>query len=724
MKGLSFLLNPQSVAVVGASPDSTKLNGLALEYLLKHDFQGRIYPVNPKYPEIRGLKCYPSVDDLPEGIDAAEILVSRERVLEVIRQCARKEVKSAIVFSSGFGEIGSKGTQAQNKMTSIAKSSGMILHGPNCNGIVNFLQRIPLSFTPILECKNLRVGNIGLISQSGGLGSHLLLKIYKNYANNFGCSYYIGTGNEAANTFEDYLKFLVNDEYTEVIACIIETFRKGKAFLRIAEEAFNKKKPIVLFKLAVSDLGKKVALSHTAAVGGEQSVTNSILRQKGVVVVDTLEDLMNGCLLLSKFKEIEGFRLGVVTDSGGMASLAADLCEKLGLRLPSLKTPSAKEITELMSFGNPRNPLDLTGQSVSDIGYFASALNSFYKNPDFDVISMVLSGDTPEEIENQVDEVANLAKLYKKPTLVSYEVVPNKEAEKNLIDKLKDSDIPFFTSIASCFRASSCVSQHVAFHSGKSPFDKRFSSKLTNQKYRELQAIARQNDEFILEPHGTRLLETFGIPLAPGRFVTSLQQALKAAEDIGYPVAVKAISASIPHKTEAGAICLHVQNNAELQKAYKQVIAATKKFEPNAELDGLLVQQMIKSEIEFAMGFYHSNEFGPVVAFGLGGIYVEVFRDIAFRSAPLRTCDAEEMITELRCYNILKGTRGRGKLAIGSIIPALVNLSEFAIATSKYISELDLNPIYVFPEGRGVLAIDYLIKRKTRKDFTKGSLTS
>jgi len=707
LKDLNSLMNPKSVAIVGASPDFTKLNGMPLKYILVHQYSGNIYPVNPKYKEIKGIKCYPTISDLPDHIDVAEILVGSGKVIDVLAQCAQKKVKSAIVFSSGFDEIGSRGGDVQKKMKAIAEETGMIIHGPNCNGIVNFVKKIPLSFTPILNSEKLYDGKVGLISQSGGLGSHTLLHVFGDRHRSLRFSYYIGTGNEAALTLEDYLEFLVNDENTEVIACIVEGFRNGRRFMEISDQAFDRRKPIVILKLGVSEIGKNATMSHTAVVSGSRFVIDGLFKQKGILGVQTLEDLIDSCALFEKFKDIKSCRVGIITDSGGGAGLTADACDRYALSLPPLNDTMLKEIGTMMAFGNPGNPLDLTGQSVGDVNLFEKSLELFYRSPDFDIIVIVIAADIPEGVEKQAATIIQQAEIFNKPTLTIFGVASSPRVEE-AIEALKAKNIVVFPNIDSCFRAISNLAKYCSFQSNKLKMGDDTKISFKPVKSEDIRKVASGEEVGITEPEGSELLNKFGLPFANSRFVKSLNGAVKAAKEVGYPVVLKAVSPQISHKTEAKAVRLNVRNRMELEKAYHEVIANSKKFSPAADIKGVLVQEMINDGVEVIMGFAHDDQFGPVVVFGLGGIFVEVLKDVSFRIAPITRYDATEMIRGIKGYEILTGARNRKEADIDAIIESLIKISRMAMETSGYLRELDLNPVFVFEKGKGIKVVDYL----------------
>lgn len=718
MKDLTPLLNPKSVAIIGASPDFAKLNGLPFKYLLLHNYSGNIYPVNPKYKEIKGIKCYPSVLDLPDNIDVAEILVGSGRVIDVLKQCVEKKVKSVIIFASGFDEIGIRGGDAQKIMKQIAEETGMIIHGPNCNGVINFIEKIPLSFTPILNSETLIEGKVGLVSQSGGLGSHTLLHVYGDRQRSFRFSYYMGTGNEAVLSLEDYVEFFINNDHTEVIACVVEGFRKGRRFIEIADQAFLKGKPIVILKLGVSDLGKKATMSHTAAVAGSRFVVDGFFKQKGILGVRNLEELIDTCNILEKFKNVKSCGVGIVTDSGGSAGLTADACDRYGIPLPPLNDKMINEIGSMMAFGNPGNPLDLTGQSVGEANLFDKSLELFYQHPDYDVIVIVISADVPEGVEKQAESIIHLAEIYKKPTLVVFGVISHKKVEE-AIEKLKAKNIVVFSNIDPCFRAISDLSKYCDFRNGKLKMGGVSEISFEIKKSENLKKYFAGKDTVVIEPEGNNLLKGFGIPLAKSRFVESFEGALKAADEIGYPIAVKAVSSQIPHKTEAKVIHLNVREKVELKKAYNEVIDNAMKFNPAAEVKGVLLQEMVNDGVEIVMGFSHDDQFGPTVVFGLGGIFVEVLKDVSFRVAPLTEYDAWEMVKEIKGIEILKGARNRKECDINAIVDGLLKISKLAMETSGYIKELDLNPVYVFEKGKGMKAVDYLFVKNDPSDFKK-----
>jgi acyl-CoA synthetase (NDP forming) len=706
---LSRLLDPESVAIVGVSENPARIGGRLFKYLTKHGYQGRLTLVNPKYQELNGVACYPSVSDIPFPIDCALIAVPEKYVLSVLSECADSKVGSAVIFSSGFAEMGRAGKQAQNQLKELARTKNLRICGPNCIGLINFNSHIALSFSQLLETDKLIPGNIGFISQSGALGGSLVNRAQDQ---KIGLSYFISSGNEADLDVSDYIKYLVlHDPNTKVIAAVIEGFKDGAKFIEAAELAHMHQKPLIVLKIGETEVGQKAAASHTGSMTGSDAVTDAVFNQKGVIRVHHYDDLLQTAALFSKRRIPRGNRVGILTSSGGAGIIMADYYTKLGLTVPepSEKT-NALASKEIAAFGRIANPFDLTGQIFSDPDMFKRCMKLFVEDDNFDIVQVNVSMVAGQSSEQRATMLLESIGESTKP-IVSWWAAGS--LSEPGIRKLNGSQAALFKSPERCAVAVKSLVEYHKFLRTPSGPDLSASDTDDPISAKKAQDLLAAGDKSLSEHQSKTLLDLYGIPVTREQVAESSQEAVRLAEEIGFPVALKIDSPDILHKSEAGAIRLGLNSQAEVIRFYDEIIASAQIHNPKAEINGVLVQEMIRDGTEVMIGMSQDPQFGPTIAFGLGGIFVEVLKDISLRVAPLSTSDAEQMVKEIKAYQILQGVRGRKPSDIAAIIDVLLRISRLALDCKDIISEIDINPLIVFDEGCGLKAADALVVLKT-----------
>jgi acetyltransferase len=705
---LSRLLDPESVAIVGVSENPARIGGRLFKYLTKHGYQGRLSLVNPKYQELNGVACYPSVSDIPFPLDCALIAVPGKYVLSVLSECADNKVGSAVIFSSGFAEMGQAGKQAQNQIEELARTKNLRICGPNCIGLINFNSHIALSFSQLLETDKLIPGNIGFISQSGALGGSLVNRAQDQ---KIGLSYFISSGNEADLEVSDYIKYLVlHDPYTKVIAAVMEGFKNGAKFIEAAELALEHQKPLIVLKIGETEVGQKAAASHTGSMTGSDAVIDAVFNQKGVIRVHHYDDLLQTAALFSKRCKLQGNRVGILTSSGGAGIIMADYYTKLGLTVPE---PSEKTNTlaskEIASFGRIANPFDLTGQIFSDPDMFKRCMKLFVEDENFDIVQVNVSMVAGQSSEQRSTMLLESIGESTKP-IVSWWAAGS--LSEPGIRKLNGSQVALFKSPERCAAAVKSLVQYHGFlkiPSGPDLSTSDTDDSISTPKARDLLAAG---DKSLSEHRSKTLLELYGIPVTREQVAESPREAARLAEEIGFPVALKIDSPDILHKSEAGAIRLGVNSRAEVIRFYDEIIAKAQVHNPNAGINGVLVQEMIPDGTEVMIGMSQDHQFGPTIAFGLGGIFVEVLKDISLRVTPLSQSDAEQMVKEIKGYPILQGVRGKKRSDIDAIVDVLLRISRLSRDWEDTIAEIDVNPLIVLDEGRGVRAADALVVLK------------
>jgi len=701
---LQSLLNPQSVALIGVSKDSSRIGGRILKYLKQHGYGGRILPVNPKYEEIGEEKCYPSLASIPFEIDVALIAVPEESVPSVLEEGGRKGVKSAIIYSAGFSELGTTGETKQKRIKQVAEAYGMAVCGPNCVGIVGVHNKTAMSFSQVLDLPRLIPGNIAFISQSGALGGATLNRVQDA---GIGISYFVSTGNEAVLESADFMEYLLNDPNTSVIMALVEGIRDGGKFLRVADLAIQRGKPIVVMKVGRTEAGGRAASSHTGSMTGSDAVYEAVFRQKGIVRVKEIEDLYLTASVLAKCPRPRGNRVGIITTTGGGGVILTDHLVEMGMTLPELSARTVDRLTEAAAaFGVVKNPLDLTAQVVNDPLLFPKSMEALVQDESLDSVIVAMAMVAGERSRERASHIIRTAESTEKPILTWWAAG---SLSKPGTQTLEESRVPLFTSPERCVKALSALVRYSRFletHGREAPGPAVLPDRL------RIEALLEPRGQGMTEDEGKRILSSYGIPITREELGKNPEEVKKAASRIGYPVALKVVSPQIKHKTEAGGLRLNIKSEEEIEKTYGDIHENVKRYDPAAEINGMLVQEMVPPGKEVIIGVLRDPQFGPMVMFGLGGVFVEVLKDFSLRHAPLKAEDAWEMVREIRGYKILEGVRGEERSDLEAIVQTLMAVSRLAVDLGEVFSEMDINPLAVYPGKGGVKAIDCLfIKR-------------
>lgn len=695
---------PQSVAIIGASSNLDSISGRPIKYLANNGYQGKIYPVNPKYSEIAGFRCYPSVADIPEEVDLAIVAVSVQRMFDALEECAARGVKNAVIFTSGFAEVGEDGRQLQERLANLARTSGMRICGPNCIGTVNLPGQVVASFSPVFEKTGYKPGPVGLVSQSGALG-HGLFTIASDAG--LGFSYVISSGNEVDLTVADYLHFMIEDPNTRVILVYLEGWRDGAEFFNLARQASRQSKPILVLKVGRTQVGSKAAISHTASLTGSHAVYAALFRQTGVLMANDLSDLVDMALAFVPGKIPTGNGLAVVTASGGAGILMADHAEDHGLVLPELDGTTKEELLQIIPpFGSAMNPVDVTGQILHDTTLFRRAMNILLADPRIHMVTVMLTTVTGQLAQQLVTDIAAVAAATDKPVVVTWSGAKGLAPEARQL--LKDQGVPCYDTPGQTARALGALVRYGQFMR-KNRGDAARAASCIRQSPGDTGWLQEIPSSALTERQSKKLLQSYGIPVTREDLATTAKEAGDLAEKLGFPVCVKIESKDIAHKTEAKAIRLNLSTREEVEAAFREVTANARAYSPAAEIRGAVVQEMVGKGIEVILGVNNDSPFGPVIMFGLGGIFVEVLKDVSCRIAPLTREDAEEMISEIKGYPLLQGVRGEPPADVDALVGTLLRLCELAFDLRGEIKELDINPLIVLPRGQGVKVADALV---------------
>jgi acetate---CoA ligase (ADP-forming) len=690
MASIHKMLNPRSLAVIGATP-RLQYGGRFLAAALKAKDRVQVYAVNPRYDEIMGIPSYASVTDLPEAPDLVGIVVPYNQVLPTLQECHRKGVGAAIVISAGFAERGVEDRRdLQSQLGAFARESGLRLSGPNCLGLANVKDDIWA--TSSSRGADGLTGPVGLICQSGAtaFGPFLVRAV----DNGIGFSYIISTGNEADLDFSDFARYLLDDSTTRVIAGFVEGFKDAGKFLEVAKLAAERGKPIVMIKIGRSELGARAARSHTAALTGSDALYDAVFKQYGVVRVQSYDELLEVSHLLAHTPKLTQPGIAVVSHSGGISSLTADMCGQAGLDLPPLSDQARDAINSvLQGFGWAANPSDVTGYANS--ASFPQIMDAMLNETQVGTLVVASAG-----ADSQAEQVISLRDRSAKG--IAFLWTGSLGATAGLA-KLKSANIPVFYAPDTLARG---LKYRLDYHTWR---DRRLADgfgsapALTAERLRGLGRVT------LSESESKQLIAAWGIPVTQEVRVDSAEAAVEAAQRLGYPVVLKVDSPDILHKTEAGVVRLGVRDAAQVRTAYADIRARAAAYAPNAIISGVLVQEMVTEGVEVIVGLSYDVQLGPTILFGSGGVMVEVYNDVALRRCPITQAEARTMLSDVKGARVLHGFRGRPAADVEALTQALVHVSHLAMQLDGRLAELDINPLLVLPAGRGVKAVDALV---------------
>ncbi|MFD1787938.1 acetate--CoA ligase family protein [Sphingomonas floccifaciens] len=692
MPDLSRLLTPRSVVIVGASPTPGALGNSVLRNLERHGYAGAIHLINPKRDEIDGRPCLKSIDDLPDGVDAAVLAIPGPAVLGAVQALAKRGVGAAIIFSAGFAEGGEEGLAAQAEVARIAAEHGMIVEGPNCLGLVNYAAGVPLTFVeaPVLDLAGKPA--VGIVSQSGAmavvLGTTLMAK-------GLGITVSVSTGNEAASGVEDYVEHLIDDPATPAIAMIVEQFRKPARFLALAERARAAGKHIVLLHPGTSSAARESAATHTGAMAGDWQLMRAKVERAGVILVDSLEALGDVVELAVRSQPVKRGGTAVLTESGAFKALTLDLAESIGLDLPAMSGDTVAAMrAAIPDFIPVSNPMDLTAQALVDPDLYRRTLIPLLADDAYAALVFGIIQTDPATAARKfpyiIDAVTALAPT--KPVIFAG-LDDGAPVPAEYIDGLRAIGVTYFPSPDRAFRA------------------------LRHLLRRAERDFARAEAEpvtldlppgVIPEYRAKQLLAPVGIPFPAGGFAATVDEAKVVAARIGYPVAIKAQAAALSHKSDAGGVILNIADDAALEAAWERLYGNVAAYDGSIVLDGAQVEAMGKRGVELIVGARNDPDWGPVILVGFGGVTAELLHDVRLLPIDL-TKDA--IVAELRALKqgaLLDGYRGSPALDVAAVADLIANLGR-VLAGTPSIREVDLNPVVVYPRGEGVVALDALI---------------
>jgi acetyltransferase len=672
--------------------------------LQRFGYAGRVFPINPRYGEIDGLPCYPDLASTPEPADTVVVAIPAEQVPAVLAKAVDRGVRGAVVLSSGFAEAGPAGQARQAVVERLAAERGLLVCGPNCYGVFNI--RLA-SATFSADMRDPLAGSVAVVSQSGGF-SHAIAE-HLMQQRRVGLSYIVSCGNQAGVTVEDYVEYLVEDPDTAVIGVFVEGFKQPAKLRQVAARARDRRKPIVALKVGRSENARQAVLAHTGSLAGTPEVIEAVLRQSGIIQVTSLNEMLDTLALLPAARVVRrsGWRTAVLSGLGGECGRVADVADREGVELPPLSAASVDALRAVMpDFGNPRNPLDGTGTMYENAEIFPRLVDMLLRDDAIDVLAVNMRANVPRPGGGAPSRefARGLESAVRAGTdrlVFCFGSHAAGDLDQEVVAPLAEAGVPFLEATETAMQALRHAREY----------------------HRSLGRPARpsvppaRGATWISGTRGVlsnadamRLLSEFGIPLAETVTAGDAQAAVKGAEQLGYPVVLKLDSPDVVHKTDVGGVRIGCRDAAAVRHAFREIVASVGAKAPQARIDGVLVQRMIAGGTELILGIKRDPLFGPAIVCGFGGIFVEVLRDVSIRVPPLSTDDAHEMIAELRGAGLLRGVRGRPPSDVAALADTLVALAALAEAHRDRLRALDLNPVLALEDGRGVVAVDWLIE--------------
>jgi acetyl coenzyme A synthetase (ADP forming)-like protein len=692
---LKTILAPHSVAVIGASAKSQSLGRAVFANLLFAGYSGCVYPINTKAKSILGVRAYPSVLDVPDEVDLAVVLVPAGMVPQVLRDAGRKGCKGAIVISAGFKEIGKEGAELERQLEAVAQSHGMAVVGPNCFGVINTDPSVSLNAT--FSRSFPLSGKIGFISQSGAVGVAAL-----EYAagEKIGFSKFVSIGNKADIHENHMLEALADDPQTEVILLYVEDLENPKEFIGLAQR-ISEKKPILAVKSGRTMEGAKAAASHTGALSGSDEVYDSLFAQCGVLRVETLEELFRFGIAFANQPLPRGRRVAIVTNAGGPGIMATDASIRYKLELSRLEERTKSILkTHLPPTVSLNNPIDLVGDAGET--RYQLALQAVLADDNVDGVIVICVPQMMTNLEATSTVLAQQVKFSDKPVFAVYMATGSIEDSLKI---LEDAQIPTYRFPEDAARALGAMARYVRWRKRPRTEFKLFDDVQPDKVREILKKVRSEGRRFLPEPEAHAVLSAYGLPMLRSLLVQDETEAVHAAEQIGFPVVMKIVSPDIVHKVDVGGVRLSLHSKSEVKEAYGELIAQVKASQKDVRIWGVLIQEMVRNGKETILGMKRDPHFGPLLMFGLGGIYVEVFRDVIFRIAPIRELSARHMIEGIKGFKILRGFRGEPPSDIEAIAQSLTRLSQL-VTDFPEIDEMDINPLIVLPSGSGARVVD------------------
>ena len=694
MTTLKEIMSPKSIAIVGASDDKTRIGGRPLSNMIEKKFSGDIYPINPNRDHVQGMKAYPSLLDIKDDLDFILVAVPSQLVVSVLEQAVIKKAKTALIFSSGFSEIGGQGEVFQNEIKKISQDSGLRVIGPNCLGLFNSANNFFPTFTTTVNRTTPKPGDIAIASQSGAYGSHIYMVAHER---GLGIRYWMTTGNEVDLSVGETIQMMAEDPEVHTIMAYAESVKDGEQFTKALDAARSEKKPVIFMKVGRSEVGAAAANSHTASLAGEDVIYDEVLRAHGAYRVKSTEEMLDIAYATRAKTYPTGKNLGVVTISGGGGVLIADAAADEGLTVGPMPQDTQDELKKLVPFASPMNPVDVTAQFFNDLSIVPKFTDLMLSRGGYDALigfwttvpgSPILSKPLLESLKKAM-------KGYDDKLFINCMV-----ANEGIVKTYENAG---FLCIEDPTRAVVAMSALMFF--GEEFKDKHFVNDFNKKDF-----VVQIPNKKLNEVDCSQILRNFGLPIVTSTLIRNKDELKSIFNEDNNNYVMKIISPDIQHKTDVGGVKLNIGNIDNAIKSYEEIHLNIKNNAPNAVIDGVMISPMVKGGIECILGAKIDPVFGPIVMFGLGGIYAEVMKDIAFAEAPISHKKAEKMILSLKGKDLFYGARGQSSIDIEALKEIIVNLSNFIAANSNQIDQVEMNPVLV--SDKQVIALDALIVTK------------
>lgn len=697
MKNIERIFCPQSIAVLGANKVKGTVPSDILTNILKAEYKGVVYPVNPREKHISSIKTYKYVVDIEDPVDIAVIVYPSSVMHMALEQCGQKGIKGAIIISAGFKEVGGQGIEREEQIKAIAKKYGMSFIGPNCLGVINTDPAVMLDAS--FARKMPEEGNIAFISQSGALCTAVL-----DYAQakHIGFSKFVSIGNKADISEIDLLYYLKDDPKTKVILIYLEEISDGPALMKAARTVIEETgKPVLAIKSGRTHAGASAAASHTGSLAGSDESCDAAFKQAGIIRCDDIEEMFNKAIAFTYQPLPNGKRVAIITNAGGPGVLTTDAAIKCGLELPKFQPETTDVLRKsLPKTANINNPVDVIGDARAD--RYSVAVSSVIKDQNIDGVFVILTPQSMTEIESIAHEITRVANQFSKPVYTSFMGEADVAAG---IDILQRNKIPHYILPESMPLAFASTYQFKRMLEVKQESVELYKDVNSEKAHKILNKALSEGKKYLPEEEAVTVLEAYSFPLLKSGLAASEEDAVRISEELGYPIVMKIMSEDIVHKFDVGGVVLDIKSKKEAAEAYNNIITNVKKFNPSAKIKGVFVRKMIPPGEEVILGVKRDSTFGTVVMFGLGGIFVEIYKDVSFRIAPLDNKSVDKLITETKASEILSGARGRIPRDMKSLKECIFRLSQLAVDCPQ-IKELDINPLIVLEEGKGSFVAD------------------
>ena len=693
----SVVLSPKSIAVIGAS-DKRGSVGSTITSNIMNGFKGKVYPVSPTRDKVFYKKAYKSVLDIPKPVDLAVIVIKNTLVAGVLEECGKKKVKGVVIITAGFKEVDENGAKMEQELKDIAKKYGIQVIGPNCLGVMNLDPKTMMNSTFLKVTP--KSGKIALVSQSGAICAAL---VEDASAQGIGFSAVVSMGNKAAMSEVDVLQMLANHKQTRVIVMYLEDMGDGQKFLKVCKHITKQlKKPVLVLKSGRSPEGAKAAMSHTGALMGSDEIYDALLKQSGAIRVDTMEELFDYATAFSKQPLPSKGGLVIVSNAGGPAIISTDACSKSGIKMAKIENIRSKIDAVIPPWGSSRNPVDIVGDA--DFNRFNNVLEHVLGHPKVGSVITMCTPSGTLNYDKLAEVIVIMSKKYDKTMLASLmgldEGITNR-------DILAAGDVPYYTYAEGAIRALAAMIQFSDWV--RTPDGKTTKFKVNKSRASKIfDAVKKENRKNLLEEEGQEVLKAYGLPLPKSMLAKDAKEAVRVAKKIGYPVVMKIASPQIIHKSDAGGVKVNLTSDVEVRSAFKTILYNARKYDKKAEIKGVLIVEMVKGGKEMIIGSKLETGFGPVVMLGMGGIYVEVLKDVTFRLAPLTNKEADDMIASIKTQKLLTGVRGEKPSDVAKLSECIQRLSQL-VTDFEEIKELDMNPVLVMEKGKGCRILDVRI---------------